>query len=425
MHVEKFKIGEMNALLKHDLRRPEDKEVRRSNENIDPERTQNNTAFIDRVSTENGIYGIKTLKKFAKEEEIIYRKGQDGGFRKDTVTMCSVCVTVPDQTAVPEESRLTEQEQEEFITQAHQFLTQRYGVRQGKNILCSVVHRDEKSLHLHFDFIPIVEDKLNGELKLSAKDLVTKTELKNLHKDFNETLTNYFGRDVGYLTLENQRHHLELKEYKKAQREVERLEERSVLLASETESLQQEMLHAQKELEKQQKQIERNQAKIKQDDKTLEENIKKLQKADELIQKVGQTLEDADKLDRYLARYEPLKQTDKKVVIDRKLWNQINATYPLLTKLQKMLTEIKRAFTEIIEWFRNIKEERLQKKLQEANEEVLKLKKENTRLKRYEIEHNNLVEAAKRDQSFDRILKQKSEELIQHREEELENVLHL
>lgn len=58
------------------------------------------------------------------------------------------------------------------------------------------VHLDETTPHMHLGFIPVVKEKKNqkklGQEKVSAKELITRTYLKNLHK----RLKNALERDL-------------------------------------------------------------------------------------------------------------------------------------------------------------------------------------------------------------------------------------
>lgn len=49
---------------------------------------------------------------------------------------------------------------------------------------------DETTPHMHFAFIPVVFDKKKNIEKVCAKEVITKTELKTFHKDYQEYLDN-------------------------------------------------------------------------------------------------------------------------------------------------------------------------------------------------------------------------------------------
>ena len=87
------------------------------------------------------------------------------------------------------------------------------------------VHKDEAGQpHLHFCFIPVVFDKKKGIEKVSAKEVLTRCELRSIHKDMSKVMTEYFGRDIGILngvTVGANRSIAELK-LQKVQEEVAR-----------------------------------------------------------------------------------------------------------------------------------------------------------------------------------------------------------
>ena len=152
-----------------------------SNENIDPHKNDLNYTF-NRKGKPARLDGLYIPKK--RYEEICSRvKIQN---RKDVNTLVSVCLHAP-QDIQPEE-------EERFFEIAHKFLKQRYC--QNDNFVAAVVHRDENRPHLHFVFVPVVEDKKKNRLKVCAKEVITRADLKTLHKDLSDRLQEVFGRDM-------------------------------------------------------------------------------------------------------------------------------------------------------------------------------------------------------------------------------------
>lgn len=101
--------------------------------------------------------------------------------RKDVNVACSWIVTLPNTLLSDLESgrRL-------FFEETHNFLQKRYGG--SKNVIMSEVHRDETTEHLHFVFIPIVYDKKRDREKVSAKEVIDRSELKAFHTDLDTYL---------------------------------------------------------------------------------------------------------------------------------------------------------------------------------------------------------------------------------------------
>lgn len=124
--------------------------------------------------------------------------------RKDVNLMCSWVVTKP--------SQVTDQEQQQFFEEVYNFLENRYG---KENIISAYVHLDETTPHLHFAFIPIVFDKKKNYYKVSAKEVINRTELKTFHNDLNKTMIEIFKRDIGLLNGTTADGNKSIKELKK------------------------------------------------------------------------------------------------------------------------------------------------------------------------------------------------------------------
>lgn len=92
--------------------------------------------------------------------------------RKDVNVMCSWVVTAPKE--------LPEEHTKEFFERTYNFLEKKYG---KENVISSYVHLDETTPHMHFAFVPVVFDKKKDKYKVSAKEVLTKAELKSFHKD--------------------------------------------------------------------------------------------------------------------------------------------------------------------------------------------------------------------------------------------------
>lgn len=55
-------------------------------------------------------------------------------------------------------------------------------------MVSAFVHRDETTPHIHFAFLPITADKKHGGEKLSAKEVITRQDLKTFHRDLERHL---------------------------------------------------------------------------------------------------------------------------------------------------------------------------------------------------------------------------------------------
>lgn len=108
--------------------------------------------------------------------------------RKDVNVMCSWAVTAPKD--------LDQADEKAFFKHTYDFLAKRYG---EKNVISAHVHLDEKSPHMHFAFVPVTIDKKKGIEKVSAKEVITRSDLQSFHKDLEMHLERELGHEVGIL----------------------------------------------------------------------------------------------------------------------------------------------------------------------------------------------------------------------------------
>lgn len=162
-HVAKYTRGAMGHLMKHYERAKDEngEYVRFGNQSIDLDRTCLNYNL-------GPVDGKSQLERFHDRMKDVHCLN-----RKDVNVMCSWIVTVPED--VPEEH------QREFFERTYKFLEQKYG---KENVISAYVHMDESTPHMHFAFIPVVLDKKRNRKKVSAKELISKNELKSFHTDF-------------------------------------------------------------------------------------------------------------------------------------------------------------------------------------------------------------------------------------------------
>lgn len=130
--------------------------------------------------------------------------------RKDVNVMVDWVVTAPKDLPVSD--------QEKFFCETYEFLNERYG---KENVISSYVHMDETTPHMHYAFVPVVEDKKRGGYKLSAKEAVTREDLRSFHGDLSQHLEKAFRRDIGVLNEATKEGNKELHEMRRAARLVE------------------------------------------------------------------------------------------------------------------------------------------------------------------------------------------------------------
>lgn len=146
------------------------------NYNLAPEREIGQTAFLQKRLSE-----IKVQK------------------RADVNVMCDWVVTMPKvYKSMNKDIHVTpnkEYVEKLFFERTYQFLADRYG---EKNVISAYVHMDEKSPHMHFAFVPAVPDtkwnKKHPEApreKLSAKEVLTRADLRTFHTDLEKHLDSF------------------------------------------------------------------------------------------------------------------------------------------------------------------------------------------------------------------------------------------
>lgn len=90
--------------------------------------------------------------------------------RKDVNVICSWVITAPGDLKLEQEK--------EFFQESYKFLETKYG---RENVVSSYVHKDEKTPHMHFCFMPIVTDAKRGQ-KVSAFECVKRKDLEQFHE---------------------------------------------------------------------------------------------------------------------------------------------------------------------------------------------------------------------------------------------------
>lgn len=147
MHITKHKHG-TRGQQRHNERKEGQKH---RNRNIDPTRTKDNVW----LTPDDGKTFNERIQAILEENYTGKRKP-----RSDAVKMCEITVQIGGDLA----ENGTEEEQIEALMGSFEELKETYG---EQNIVSAVIHVDETTPHLHFDFVPIT--KSGG---LSAREVV-------------------------------------------------------------------------------------------------------------------------------------------------------------------------------------------------------------------------------------------------------------
>ena len=220
VRVQKMSSGSVKGIQIHDKR---EKDHSHTNPDIDFSRSKENYDLCPKQN-ENFTKAVK---------ERIDQLDLKRAVRKDAVVMAQIIVTsdsdffnrlydadcaelaeashdaylgmgyTPRKKVEPKDTR------RQFFEDAYKFLSDRYG---AENVISATVHMDERTPHMHFNFVPVTRDG-----RLSAKDVLTKTQLIDQQTAFYEQVGVKYGLDRGERKDSGKRRlHLETAEYKEA-----------------------------------------------------------------------------------------------------------------------------------------------------------------------------------------------------------------
>jgi FtsZ-binding cell division protein ZapB len=201
IHMKKFKAQEVKGMQIHNQREKE------SNSNLDIDRTRTKLNY-DLLNDAPIDYKDRIQK------EIEERYTGTKKIRKDAVKLCSFLIT-SDKAFFDE---LDPKEEKRYFEESLTFLQERYG---KENMIYAVVHKDEKTPHMHVGMVPITEDG-----KFAAKEFFGKrSELQQLQDTFHEHVTKAgFSLERG---ISSDRKHVEPKRFKalSVREEIQSLED--------------------------------------------------------------------------------------------------------------------------------------------------------------------------------------------------------
>ena len=191
MHITKHKAG-ARGLQRHNERKEGQKH---RNRNIDPTRTKDNVW----LTPDDGKTFNERIQAILEENYTGKRKP-----RSDAVKMCEITVQIGGDLA----ENGTEEEQIEALMESFEELKETYG---EQNIVSAVIHVDETTPHLHFDFVPIT--KSGG---LSAREVVgDRAQMRKTQARFLEAMQQRVPSAKFERKKDNQFNGLEQKTYEK------------------------------------------------------------------------------------------------------------------------------------------------------------------------------------------------------------------
>lgn len=219
IHAGNYGKGSVGALEHHNLRENETY----SNKDINPERTKDNVTLKAPVDSQY------------RDTKNIIEKRAVNQVRKTSIWQSEFIIS-SDKDFFAD---MPLQEQNRFFEEAYKYLSKEFG---EQNVTCAVVHYDETTPHMHFDFVPMTETN-----KLSRKEVMTRERLIKIQDELPKYLQEKGfeverGRKMVELAPEERPKHLEPGEYKKAlQGEIRTLERQKKQLAEKVEEHEKKM----------------------------------------------------------------------------------------------------------------------------------------------------------------------------------------
>lgn len=158
----KMKANDLKGMQYHNQRE------RESKTNADIEKSKTNLNY-DLVNSEKISFPSK-VNEIIEEQKTGSRK-----IRKDAVVVCEWVIT-SDSAYFKE---LSAKEEQRFFEESYKFFSERYG---KQNVPYAIVHKDEKTPHMHLGVVPMRDGKLQ------AKNIFNRAELIKIQNDFPEYL---------------------------------------------------------------------------------------------------------------------------------------------------------------------------------------------------------------------------------------------
>lgn len=197
-NVQKYSSShDISGMQIHDMR---ERDHSNSNPDIDFSRSSLNYNLCSNL---NGMSFNEYI-----DQQISERYTGKKAVRKDAVRMVKVLFTSDSDFF----EHLTAEQQREYFQSCYDWAAERWG---SNNIISAAVHLDEKTPHLHLNFVPLTVDG-----RLSAKECIGNGSiaLQKLQDDFFQTVGKRFGLERGSkANLENgerPRRHQRVAEYK-------------------------------------------------------------------------------------------------------------------------------------------------------------------------------------------------------------------
>ena len=333
-NFQKYPKSSLGHLLKHYERSVDEngQHIRYGNQDIKTDLSSQNY----NLGPDRDIDQLEFIKKRTSEVSCLNRK--------DVNVMCSWVVTLPKELPLDQER--------EFFEKTYDFLQKRYGGEE--NVISSYVHLDENRPHMHFSFVPVVQDKKKGHLKVSAKEAVNRIDLQKFHLDLAKTLELHFKRDLGIINEATKEGNKSIVELKRGTALLEVKEQKNIL-ENQIKSLQSEKQGLESKLNTLKSDLNH----VRDNLRTLDDVKFDLNKIDSLEAKFGVLNKNKVTIDA--DEFESLKKLAKKsIVLEKSLANltsEKNSAQADLKKTYQLLQEDREKNQKITRKYKALKKE--------------------------------------------------------------------
>lgn len=361
-HAEKFSIGACAGLGIHVDRKSEE----HSNKNIDNTLSSENMELVENYN--NNLYG-------AVKDRI--REGYTGkkAIRKDAVaTVGVVCSASSDFF-----ENKSKAENVQYFKDCKEFFENKVG---KENIVCSKIHFDEKTPHMHLYFVPLTDDG-----RLSAKEVCNREFLRDIQRELPRYLQEK-GHCVERGLEDSTNEHISKKEY-----ENNLLKEK----LEELEKASENFMEQQRYLEEQRISLEIQERNIRELQEELEKERKKIKELKEKLNYENEKYYALDDIVSNTIENKKIFSSKSTVKLDKELYNSLlkyategekvvqkfNSYEDKLSKYELELKNSKKIFDE--------KNRDILGKISRLEKEKLELQNEVTRLRNVVSQKNNEI----------------------------------
>ena len=361
-HVEKYSSGACAGLGIHVDRKTEE----HSNKNIDNTLSSENVELVEKYN--NNLYG-------AVKDRI--REGYTGkkAIRKDAVaTVGVVCSASSDFF-----ENKSKAENVQYFKDCKEFFENKVG---KENIVCSKIHFDERTPHMHLYFVPLTDDG-----RLSAKEVCNREFLRDIQKELPRYLQEK-GHCVERGLEDSTNEHISKKEY-----ENNLLKEK----LEELEKASENFMEQQRYLEEQRISLETQERNIRELQEELEKERKKIKELKEKLNYENEKYYALDDIVSNTIENKKIFSSKSTVKLDKELYNSLlkyategekvvqkfNSYEDKLSKYELELKNSKKIFDE--------KNRDILGKISRLEKEKSELQNEVTRLRNVVSQKNNEI----------------------------------